>query len=125
MTTGKKIILGLFLSSFIGYLEWGKQSAFLGKVEYDLLFQSPKSADTFLHPFVLFPLVGQLLLLFSFFSSKPKLWLIIAAATGIALLFLLVFLVGLLSLNFKILLSVIPFLGFYIYLIVKRKKISL
>ena len=125
MTALKKIILGLLLSSFIGYLEWGKMSAFIGEVEYDLLFRTPKSAGTFLHPFVLLPLLGQITLWVLLFVPKPKFWLVVTAASGMVLLFLLIFLVGILSLNIKIIVSALPFLGFYFYLIIKRKKIYL
>ncbi len=63
----------LILTSLIGYLEWGKgNTAFLGYVEYELIFKGNRSTDSFLHPFVIVPLLGQVLLLFLSTYRKPK-----------------------------------------------------
>ncbi|WP_284651209.1 hypothetical protein [Flavobacterium terrisoli] len=118
----KKIILSLFLSSFIGYLEWGKESEFIGAIEYDLLLKIKQSPEAFFHPFILLPLIGQLLLLVSLFVPKPKFWVIVTAATGIALLFIMLLFIGLLTWNPKITLLTLPFLGLYGYLIFRRKR---
>lgn len=125
MTLFKKIILGLFLSSFIGYLEWGKQSEFIGEIEYDLLLKMTESPEAFLHPFILLPLLGQLLLLFSLWMSKPKFWMVFGASTGIALLFLLLLFIGILNWNPKITILALPFLTCYCFLIARRKSITL
>ncbi|MFN3753670.1 hypothetical protein [Flavobacterium sp.] len=124
MSPLKKIILGLFLSSFLGHLEWGKQSEFIFEIEYDLLLQIRDSPEAFLHPFILLPLLGQLILLISLSVPKPKFWLVVTAATGIALLFLLLLFIGLLTWNPKMTLFTLPFLGFYGFLIAQRKKLN-
>lgn len=123
MTLLKKIILGLWLTSFMGYLEWGKNSAFVGGIEYTLLFEQAKTSDTFIHPFILFPLLGQVILLVLLLVRQPKFWWTVIAASGIALLFLMLFVVGVLSFNPRITLSVLPFLGCYGVLLFNRKKI--
>ena len=125
MSLLKKILLGLFLSSFLGYLEWGKESEFIGKIEYDLLLKINQSSEAFFHPLILLPLLGQLLLAVSFLVPKPKFWLVLIASTGIALLFLMLLFIGLLTWNPKMILSTLPFLGFYGYHIFCRKKIYL
>nr|WP_294777565.1 hypothetical protein [uncultured Flavobacterium sp.] len=125
MSLFKKIILGLFLSSFIGYLEWGKQSEFIFEIEYDLLLKMSASPEAFLHPFILLPLIGQIILLVSFLVPKPKFWLVLLASTGIALLFLMLLLIGLLNWNPKISLFALPFLAFYGFLISRRKSLTL
>lgn len=125
MSLFKKIILGLFFSSFIGYLEWGKQSEFIFEIEYDLLFKMNASPEAFLHPFIILPLLGQIILLVSFLVPKPKFWLVLLASTGIALLFLMLLLIGLLNWNPKISLFALPFLAFYGFLISRRKSLTL
>ncbi|MEK8180842.1 hypothetical protein WMW71_10875 [Flavobacterium buctense] len=124
MSLFKKIILGLFLSSFIGYLEWGKESEFMGEIEFDLLFKMSDSPEIFLHPFILLPLLGQIILLVSLLVPKPKFWLVLLASTGIALLFLMLLFIGLLNWNPKITLFALPFIAFYGFLITRRKKLN-
>ncbi|MDI9257338.1 hypothetical protein [Flavobacterium sedimenticola] len=125
MTSFKKVILGLFLSSFIGYLEWAKQSEFIVQIEFDLLRKINQSPEAFLHPFILIPLLGQLILVFSLLIAKPKMSWVFIASTAIALLFLMLLLVGVLSWNPKMMLFTLPFLGCYSYLLLQRKKIQL
>jgi hypothetical protein len=119
----KKIILGLFISSFIGYLEWGNQKTILGIIEYQLLFEKSFAQETFLHPFVIIPLMGQIALLFMFFAEHPRFWSVLLAASGVGLLFLMLLLVGIISTNFKIIISTLPYLSFLAYFILKRKKL--
>jgi len=125
MSLFKKIILGLFLFSFIGYLEWGKESEFIAEIEYDLLLKMGDTPEAFLHPFILLPLLGQIVLLLSFLATKPKFWVVLLASTGIALLFLMLLFIGLLDWNPKITLFTLPFLAFYSFLITRRKSFIL
>lgn len=125
MSLLKKIILGLFLSSFIGYLEWGKMSSYIGEIEYGLLLQINDSLEAFLHPFILMPLLGQLCLLILLLIRKPKFSWVVIVSIGIVLLFLLILLAGLLSRNLKMIFSTLPYLGLYGFLLLKRKKLYL
>jgi len=109
---GKLLNLALVLTSLIGYLEWGSgNSMFLFQGEsliISKLFTDPKSV---IHPFVLLPLFGQVLLIITLFQRRPAKWLTIIGMTSIALLLALLFVIGVMSLNYKILLSSIPFLA--------------
>lgn len=125
MSLFKKIILGLFVSSFIGYLEWGNQSQFIAEIELDLLLKITQTVEAFIHPFILLPLLGQIVLLISFLLPKPKIWLVIIASSGIALLFLMLFLIGILNSNLKMTCCSFPFLVFYSLLITRRKSLNL
>jgi NAD/NADP transhydrogenase beta subunit len=101
----------LVVSSLIGYLEWGGNNAiFLGQAELDIIqkiFWDPLSVA---HPFVLLPLVGQIILIITLFQKQPsKSWTYISMLMiGLLLGFMLI--IGMISLNFKIAASVIPFL---------------
>lgn len=105
-----------------GYLEWGKdQHSFIFQTEAEIfskLFSSPQSL---LHPFILIPLFGQLLLLFTIISKKQSKAITITAIISISLLMLLLLFIGILDLKYKILFSTFPFLitaiiAFRIYL---------
>lgn len=114
----------LVITSFFGYLEWGQNNAmFLYEAEMEILiklFTNPLSA---LHPFTVLPLVGQLLLIISLFQRQPNKWLTWLGTGGIGILFLLMFIIGLISFNWKIFISTLPFLIVVVVsLVMKRSK---
>jgi hypothetical protein len=107
----KLLNLLLLTTSFFGYLQWsGNSHMFLFEAEVEIfkkLFTDPGSV---VHPFILFPLGGQLILIFTLFQKEPGKVLTFLALGALSLLFLLMFFIGLISLNLKILLSTIPFI---------------
>ncbi len=119
----KILNLLLLISSLFGYLEWGNdQHAFLFQSEYELLskiFSEPQSAA---HPFILMPLLGQLLLLISLFQEKPSRMLTYIAIGSLGLLLGFMFVIGLMGMKLKILLSTLPFLALAGYTIYYRKS---
>lgn len=117
----------LIVTSLIGYLEWGNnQHMFLFQVESDILFGRPANSDTFLHPFVLMPLLGQLILLFTLFQKTPSKALTYIGLFSLGFLLLLLFFIGITGPNFRILLFSVPFIvtGVLVILANKRKKPS-
>lgn len=108
---GRVLIFLLILSSLIGFLEWGKESKrFLFQIEGEIiskLFIDPVSV---LHPFTVLPLAGQLLLVIRLFQKKPNKIMTLIGIGGIGVLLGLMFVIGVISLNLKILFSTIPFL---------------
>ncbi len=108
---GRVLIFLLILSSLIGFLEWGKESKrFLFQIEGEIiskLFIDPVSV---LHPFTVLPLAGQLLLVITLFQKKPNKIMTLIGIGGIGVLLGLMFVIGVISLNLKILFSTIPFL---------------
>lgn len=108
----RKILnLLLVVTSLFGYLEWGTDNRmFLFQGEWEVLaklFQDPVAAA---HPFTLMPLFGQIILLFTLFQKEPGKILTFIGLACLSLLLLFMFLIGILSLNLKILLSTIPFI---------------
>ena len=108
----KKLSLLCALFSFlVCYLEWGQNnSSFIFEVEYLILFQKSGKADSFMHPLILLPFVGQLLILYALFQKSPRKSLVFSGLSLMGLLVVLVLLVGILSRNPKIALSTVPFL---------------
>lgn len=114
-------ILALLLTSLLGYTEWGKnQSILVFQMEFELFFGSKGSLNSFLHPFIALPLLGQFILIFQLFLVTPKRRWIILGASLIALLYLLYFAVGIVTLKYKIVFSTLPFLFFYVVFLLKK-----
>lgn len=110
-TSIKKLLnVCLLLTSLIGYLQWGKDNhTFLFQVEAGLMTGNTSMKDM-LHPFILVPMLGQLLLLITLFQKIPGNALTIAALACLGIIMLFLFLIGLLSMNFFITLSTLPFI---------------
>lgn len=108
---GKILTSLLIVSSLFGYLEWGQNNhMLLFQAEVEIitkLFTDPLSA---LHPFTVLPLLGQVLLLITLFQKRQSKILTYIGIGGIGILLALMFLIGCMELNFKILFSTVPFL---------------
>lgn len=103
--------LVLILTSLIGYLEWGKgQCSFLVQMEYEVFSKLVSDPLSVLHPLIILPFAGQLFLLFTLFQKKPGKIFSYLGLAGIGILIVLMFFIGIISLNYKIILSTLPFL---------------
>lgn len=111
MMVKKALNLSLVLASLIGYLEWGKgQSAFLFQAEALLLEKAFDHPASLIHPFTLLPLFGQVALLATLLQKEVGMTLTSFGIAGLGVLLAFMFVVGLISLNPRILLSTLPFL---------------
>lgn len=120
----QKFLNGLvIITSLFGYLEWGAgNSTFLFQAEWEVLrklFSDPISAA---HPFTLMPLMGQVLLLITLFQKEPSRLLTYIGIAGLSLLLLLMAFIGVISFNYKIFLSTIPFIVTAIWAIREASK---
>ncbi len=107
----KLLNLGLFLSSLIGYLEWGQDNhQFLFQSEAEIISKLFTDPMSMLHPFTILPLFGQILLIITLFQKQPGRIMTYTAIACIGILLLLMFVIGIISMNFKILFSTLPFL---------------
>ena len=107
----KILNLALVLTSLIGYLEWGTGSKmFLFQGEMEILSKLFTDPGSVLHPFTLLPLFGQILLLVTLAQKQPGKWLTYIGLACIGILLVFMFVIGLISFNYKILLSTLPFL---------------
>ena len=110
--TQKIINIALIISFLVCYMQWGRgRGEFIFQVEYDLLFRAEKSMDTLLHPFVLLPFCGQLILLFTLFQKRPGHWLSTLGLALMATLVLMLVFVGFVVGDIKIILSTLPFIA--------------
>jgi len=106
----KLLLLGIILAFSICYTEWGAdQSAFIFEMELEFFASLRKNLASFTHPLILAGLLGQLGLIYGMMVSKPRFWIISACLAFLGLVVGIFLLAGLLSLNFKIIASTIPF----------------
>lgn len=107
----KKLNLLLILTSLIGYLEWGGgKSMFLFQMEADIfkkLFSDPTSV---MHPFVVLPLLGQVLLLITLFQQVPHRIMTYLGIGTIGVLLGFMFVISIMAMGWKVCLSTLPFL---------------
>ncbi len=127
--TKTKILISLLIvTSLFGHLEWGQnKQMFLFQVEEEIftkIFTDPLSV---LHPFTVLPFIGQLILLFTLFQKKPGKILTFIGMGCIGILLALVLFIGIISLNFSILLSAVPFfvVAFFTIRQLRRMKFAI
>ncbi|MBS1765002.1 MAG: hypothetical protein JSS90_08565 [Bacteroidetes bacterium] len=108
----KVLNLLLILTSLIGYLQWsGNNSAFLFEAEYEVINKLFSASKSVIHPFTVIPLLGQLLLFITLFQKRPGKILTYTGIACLGLLLGLMFIIGLMEMNLKILISTLPFLS--------------
>lgn len=108
---GKIYNLLLVITSLFGYLEWGKENhLFLFQAEAEIFKKFFTSPDSVLHPFILLPFAGQILLLLTLLQKQPNRIMTFIGLGCIGILLAFMLFVGCLSLNIKIILSTLPFL---------------
>jgi len=116
----------LLLSSLVGYLEWGQnRKMFLYQLEIEIFSKFMKDSVSIIHPFILLPFLGQLLLLFTLFQKNPGKTLTYIGMGGIGILLALLFLVGCLNRNPYIFFSTIPFFAISYFIIRHNRKMKI
>lgn len=101
----------LVVTSLLGYLEWsGNSHSFLFEAEGEILSKLFVDPVSVFHPFTVLPMIGQLILLVTLFQKQPSKLLTYAGIAGLGFLLAFILVVGLLSVNLRIILSTIPFM---------------
>jgi hypothetical protein len=123
MVKGKLLNALAVLASMFGYLEWGGgNSTFLFQGEWEVLRRLTTDPLSAAHPFTLVPLLGQVLLIVTLFQKEPSKWLTYAGLACIGLLLLLITFIGIIRVNYKILISMIPFIVTAVLAIIETRK---
>lgn len=115
----------LVLTFAVCYLEWANKSSFIFQAEYSLFFEKNDPLNSFKHPLILLPFIGQLFLLYTAIQKRPNKKIAIIGQILLSLLVLLILLVGILVANIKIILSTIPFLICSLFFYTRLKKYKL
>ncbi|WP_421869395.1 hypothetical protein [Marinoscillum sp.] len=107
----KLLTLLTLLSSLVGYLEWGAdQGGLLIQLEMEILVKLANDPLSAAHPMTLLPLFGQVLLLITLVSSRPRKFLVYSGIGSIGILMLFIFIIGIIGPHWLILGSSLPFL---------------
>ncbi|MEN2284521.1 hypothetical protein AAGF08_20415 [Algoriphagus sp. SE2] len=114
----------LLVTSLMGYLEWGdNRHQFLFQMEGEVFYKLFNGPESVLHPLTVLPFIGQLMILFTLFQKRASRRITYFGVAFLGVLMFMVFLTGIASANWKILLSTIPF--FVISLLVIRHQRSI
>lgn len=105
----KLINAALLITSLFGYLQWGPNKMFLFEMEAGIMSKMFTNPLDIVHPFTVLPMLGQLFLLMTLFQKNPSKYLTIAGVLCMALLLGFIFLIGVISLSWKLTLSTLPF----------------
>jgi hypothetical protein len=101
----------LLITSLLGYLEWsGNNHKFLYQAEIEVLQKLLTNPISILHPFTILPILGQLCLIVTIFQNMPNKKLIYLSILALGILLVFMFIVGIMALNYKIIISSIPFI---------------
>jgi hypothetical protein len=117
----------LLFSSLFGFLGGGhNKRIFLFQIEAEVFSKMPHDPLAILHPFILLPLIGQILLIITLIKKTPSKVLTYIGIGGIGILMALVLLVGCLGKNLMTVTSTIPFfaISYFVIRLNRRMKIN-
>lgn len=115
----------LIISSLLGYLEWsGNNHSFLFQAEAEIFSKLFTDPTSILHPFIVLPMVGQVILVVTLFQKTPSKTLTYISIGSLGLLLGFMFVIGLMSLTYKIIISTIPFIVVSVIAIRHYRKIK-
>ena len=101
----------LLITSLLGYLEWsGNNHIFLYQEEIEVLQKLLTKPISILHPFTIMPILGQLCLIVTIFQRLPNKKLIYFSIFALGILLVFMFIVGIIALKYRIIISTIPFI---------------
>ena len=113
----------LIIFSLFGYLEWGgNNKQYLFDIEYEVVSKLLTNPMEALHPLVILPLLGQMMLAYTLYQSEPSKQLTYIGIALISILMIFILIAGLTSMNYKIILSVLPFTLTSVYTILQLRK---
>lgn len=115
--------LFLIIASLIGYLEWGENnSILLFQIEFEIIGKIFVEPASMIHPLIILPLLGQIILVFTLFQKTTRKVFTLIGIASIGILFAVIFIAGILSANYKIIISTVPFFFLALHTILYYRK---
>jgi len=120
----KKILNFLLLLSFqMGYLSWGHGgSMFIFQGEVLLFTKAIKDPLSLIHPFILIPFLGQLLLVYTLFQQEPRRAFTLLGLGSMGILMLMLLFIGVLKLDYIITGCALPFFIMAFFIVRYNRK---
>ncbi len=107
----KWLNLGILITSLLGYHEWGADNKyFIFQMEWEVITKMLADVSAVFHPLIILPMLGQILLLITLFQKEPGRLLTYLGTGMLCVILAFIFLIGLLNLNIKVMVSFIPFI---------------
>jgi hypothetical protein len=107
----KLLNISLLLSAQFGYMEWGgNQRSWLFEAEAAIVVKAMHDIQFALHPLILIPFTGLIILVSTLFQKHPGFKPTLAGMICLATLLLFLFVIGCMALNIIMILSTIPFI---------------
>lgn len=101
----------MIITSLLGYMEWGGGNhTFLLQAEADIFTKLISDPASVIHPFILLPLLGQLLLVITLFQRTPGKILTYTGVVCLGMLMVFLFAIGSLAGNSKMIFYSLPFI---------------
>lgn len=108
---GKLLNFLLIVTSLFGYLEWAPDMhAFLFQLEGEIISKLMSDPMSILHPLTILPMLGQIGLLITLFQKQPNKILTYVCIGCLGILLVLMFAIGVMILDWKIIASTVPFI---------------
>ena len=102
--------LSVVFTSLFGYLEWGGgYRSFLVQAEWEVIVKLVHDPISAAHPLTIIPLLGQLLLIITLFQKQVSKHLTRLGVIALCVLLSFMLVIGVLSLHWKMIVSVLPF----------------
>lgn len=115
--------LAILIAFSFCYLEWpSSNSLFIVQGEYEIVTNTKNMLSNFTHPIIIIGFLAQLIVLYAAIvkdTNKKRNTIGIVLLSLLVLLFLIV---GILSANYKIIFSTLPFLGLATYYFFKYSR---
>ena len=116
------LLILLLLSTLLGFLEWGENQKFIFQIEVDLIRKVFNDPLSLLHPLIILPFLGQILLIIQIMKKDWHKIFLYCSIAGIAIFFLTLLVIGFVSKNFKIVLSTLPFVLLTVMVIINYRQ---
>ena len=123
MKSTKLLNLLLVFSSLFGFLRWGGgNTMFLFEAEALIFSKVLVNPEEVIHPLIVLPVVGQILLIITVFQKAPNRILTIIGIILLSLLLGLILVIGLIEMDWRIVGSVLPFFMLVFLSVSKNRK---
>ena len=119
----KLFSLSLLVSFQFCYLEWAYNSAFIFQLQWEIILKALDTPLELIHPAILLPLAGEILLLITLLQKNAAKKLITLAIFFLGVLVMFILFIGIFISSLKVIGSTLPFLTLSVFYFIKGRKL--